>query len=78
MTTQRRKCGWLMLAVYVCLAFAVPALTPPVDYGTAFPPIAPLTLADLNPDEAMMSPLRMQANAALQALQTAQQTASAN
>lgn len=45
----------------------------------SLPPIAPLVVADNPvPDDAMMQPLRQEANAALQALQahTTQQTAS--
>ncbi len=78
-TQVRRSYAWLVLAGYFCLALAVPALTPVPDEDFSLPPIAPLVVADSPvPDDAMMQPLRQEANAALQALQahTARQTAS--
>ena len=76
----RRSYAWLVLAGYFALALAIPALTPVPEQDFSLPPIAPLVVADNPvPDDAMMQPLRQQANAALQALQahTAQQTANA-
>jgi hypothetical protein len=67
----RRKYGWLVLAGYLSLALAIPALTPAPDEDFSLPPIAPLVLADNSADEAMMLPLRLQASAALHELQAA-------
>jgi hypothetical protein len=69
-TDVRRKYGWLVLAGYLSLALAIPALTPVADAIHA-PPPAPLLLADNSADEAMMRPLRLQASAALRELQAA-------
>jgi len=63
----RRTHAWLVLAGYCCLALAIPALTP-VPERDALPPIPPLVLAN-DDDDAMMQPLRIQANAAMHALQ---------
>ncbi len=74
----RRTHAWLVLAGYLCLALAIPALTP-VPERDALTPITPLVLAGNTEDDAMMQPLRLQASAALYDLQahTAQQTAKA-
>ena len=79
MTQIRREYAWLVLAGYLSLALAIPALTPALPEAAALPPIASLVLADNSADDAMMLPLRQEASAALQALQahTAQQTANA-
>jgi hypothetical protein len=69
-TRIRRQYGWLVLAGYLSLALAVPALTPAPETDAWLPPIAPLVLADNSADDAMMQPLRRQASAALQALQS--------
>jgi hypothetical protein len=73
-TKIRRQYGRLVLAGYVSLALAVPALTPAPDTDAMdiwLPPIAPLVLADNSTDDAMMQPLRLEANAAMRALQRA-------
>ena len=75
---QRRTYGWLMLAGYLGLALAMPALTPAVPEQEFWPPIAPVVMSETSADEAMMQPLRAQANAAMRALQAGQQTASLN
>ena len=67
-----RQYGWLVLAGYLSLALAIPALTPAPETDAMdiwLPPIAPLVLADNSADDAMMQPLRQQASAAMQALQ---------
>ena len=72
MTKIRRQYGWLVLAGYLSLALAIPALTPAPETDAMdawLPPIAPLVLADNSADDAMMQPLRQQASAAMQALQ---------
>ena len=75
----RCKRGWPILVGYLCLALAIPVLTPSVpDDDFRVTPIAPVLVSDTAADEAMMEPLREQANAALRALQTGSQTASAN
>lgn len=71
MTKVRRKYAWLVLAGYCALALAIPALTPAPDTDVWLPPLAPLVLADNSDDDAMMQPLRQQASAAMQALQSA-------
>ena len=68
MTKVRRKNAWLVLTGYCALALAIPALTPAPEID-AWPPIAPLVLADNFADDAMMLPLRQQARAAMHALQ---------
>jgi hypothetical protein len=75
-----RKYAWLVFAGYLGLALTIPVLTPALPQADALPPIPPLVLADnAAPDDAMMLPLRQEANAALQALEahTARQTATA-
>jgi len=67
----RRPYAWLVLAGYLSLALAIPALTPALPEPDALPPIAPLLLADNSDDEAMMLPLRQQASAAMHELQNA-------
>jgi hypothetical protein len=68
----RRKYAWLVLAGYLSLALAIPALTPVPPEADALPPIPPLVLADnAVPDDAMMLPLRQEASAAMHALQQA-------
>ena len=69
MTKIRRQYGWLVLAGYLSLALAIPALTPAPETDAWLAPIAPLALADNSADDAMMQPLRQQASAAMQALQ---------
>jgi hypothetical protein len=70
-TNIRRQYGWLVLAGYLSLALAVPALTPTTESDAWLPPIAPLVLADNSTDDAMMQTLRQQASAAMHALQQA-------
>jgi hypothetical protein len=70
-TKIRRQYGRLVLAGYLSLALAVPVLTPAPEADAWPPPIAPLVLADNSTDDAMMLPLRQQANAAMHALQQA-------
>jgi hypothetical protein len=65
----RRDYAWLALAGYLTVALAVPMLTPAVSEIDPLPPIMPLVLADNSDTEAMMAPLRQQANAALHSLQ---------
>ena len=65
----RRTHAWLVLAGYFCLALAIPVLTPVPERFDTLPPIAPLVLVSDPDDDAMMQPLRIQANAAMQALQ---------
>ena len=80
MIDARRQYGWLVLAGYLSLALAIPALTPAPETDAWLPTIPPLVLADnAVPDDAMMLPLRQEASAALRDLQahTAQQTAKA-
>jgi hypothetical protein len=74
----RRTHAWLVLAGYLCLALAIPALTP-VPPRDTMAPISPLVFAGNAEDDAMMQSLRLQASAALYDLQahTAQQTAKA-
>jgi hypothetical protein len=62
-TKIRRQYGWLVLAL------AIPALTPAPQADVWLPPIAPLVLADNSADDAMMQPLRLEASAAMRALQ---------
>ncbi|HXX26019.1 MAG TPA: hypothetical protein VEJ40_05110 [Pseudolabrys sp.] len=69
MMQVRRTHAWLVLAGYVCLALAIPVLTPVPERLDTLPPIAPLVLVSDPDDDARMQPLRMQANAAMQALQ---------
>lgn len=64
-----RSYGWLVLTGYCALALAIPVLTPAVPVPDPLPPITPLMAAD-RADDAMMQPLRLEARAALQALQT--------
>jgi hypothetical protein len=58
----------LVLAGYLCLALAIPALTPVPERDT-LAPISPLVFAGNAEDDAMMQSLRLQASAAMQALQ---------
>lgn len=74
MTKIRRQYGRLVLAGYLSIALAIPALTPAPEtdaMGTWLRPIPPLVLAGNSDDDAMMQPLRQQASAAMQALQSA-------
>jgi len=67
----RRSHARLVLAGYLGLALAIPALTPSLPEANALPPIAPMVLADNSAgDDAAMRPLHRQASAAMQALQT--------
>ncbi len=63
-----RSYGWLVLTGYCALALAIPALTPAMPASETLPPMTPLVIAD-NDDDAMMQPLRLEARAALRALQ---------
>jgi hypothetical protein len=67
----RRTHARLVLAGYCCLALAIPFLTPATPERDEFPPIAPLVLAGIPDDDAMMEPLRRQAMIALADLQSA-------
>jgi len=66
----RRSHARLVLAGYLGLALAIPALTPSLPEANALPPIAPLMLSDNSGNDAAMQPLHRQASAAMQALQT--------
>jgi hypothetical protein len=73
-TEIHRHYGWAVLAGYLSLALAVAAMTPALEAKAWLPPITPLVLTDKFADDAMMQPLRLEANAAMRALQRAPET----
>jgi len=68
----RRKLALLLAVAFYSFVLTIPALMPAPDRLDPLKPIGPLASLDFaapSADEAMLAPLRLQANAALRELQ---------
>jgi hypothetical protein len=69
-TNIHHQYGWPVVAGYLSLGLAIAAMTPALQAKAWLPPITPLVLTSDNfADDARMQPLRLEANAAMRALQ---------